>query len=210
MDKNYFIKLTTNLYRLTILFPKKEPLRYKIRELADNILANCILIFKKEPSQSKKLILEIQSYIEVLDSYLELAKSQNWVSPFDVLEIQKEYANLIGELNRSEESKTRVLIPETAGSVVEEESTQGKEDRQSKILEFLRQRGRAQVGELQQILPDVSKRTLRRDFEFLLKQGIVERIGEKSSTFYQLLSSAKPSEARDETKFQRAKDRTQG
>ena len=210
MDKSYFIKLTTNLYRLTILFPKKEPLRYKIRELADNILANCILIFKKEPSQSKKLILEIKEYVDVLDSYLELAKSQNWVSPFDVLEIQKEYANLIGELNRSEESKTRVLIPETAGSVVEEESTQGKEDRQSKILEFLRQRGRAQVGELQQILPDVSKRTLRRDFEFLLKQGIVERIGEQSSTFYQLLSSAKPSEARDETKFQRAKDRTQG
>ena len=212
MDKNYFIKLTTNLYRLTILFPKKEPLRYKIRELADNILANCILIFKKEPSQSKKLILEIKEYVDVLDSYLELAKSQNWVSPFDVLEIQKEYANLIGELNRSEESKTRVLIPETVNRVVvvEEESIQGKEDRQDKILEFLRQRGRAQVGELQQILPDISKRTLRRDFEFLLKQGIVERIGEQSSTFYQLLSSAKPSEARDETKFQRAKDRTQG
>ncbi len=104
MDKSYFIKLTTNLYRLTILFPKKEPLRYKIREFADNILANSILVFKRESSQSKKLILEIEEYVEVLDSYLELAKSQNWVSPFDVLEIQKEYANLIGELNRSEES----------------------------------------------------------------------------------------------------------
>ncbi len=186
MDKSYFIKLTTNLYRLTILFPKKEPLRYKIREFADNILANSVLIFKKEPSQSKKLILEIEEYVEVLDSYLELAKSQNWVSPFDVLEIQKEYANLIGELNRSEESKTRVLIPEIASHVVKEESVYGKEDRQDKILEFLRQRGKAQVGELQQIFPDISKRTLRRDFEFLLKQGIVQRIGEKSSTFYQL------------------------
>ncbi len=70
--------------------------------------------------------------------------------------------------------------------MVVEELVHGKEDRQDKILEFLRQRGRAQVGELQQIFPDISKRTLRRDFEFLLKQGIVQRIGEKSSTFYQL------------------------
>jgi len=35
-------------------------------------------------------------------------------------------------------------------------------------------------------LPNVSKRTLRRDFEFLLKQGIVERIGERNETFYKI------------------------
>jgi len=186
MDKTNLLKLTTNLYRLTLLFPKKEPLRYKIRELANDVLANSVLVFKKESSQSKKLILEIEECIEVLDSYLELAKSQNWVSPFNVLEIQKEYANVRRELNGLEESKTRVLIPQPASFVAEEESIKGKEDRQDKILEFLRQRGRAQVGELQQVFPAISKRTLRRDFEFLLKQGIVERIGEKSSTFYRL------------------------
>ncbi len=187
MDKSNLLKLATNLYRLTLLFPKKEPLRYKVRGLANDILANSILASKEKSPQS---ILEIQGQIDILDSYLELAKSQNWVSPFDILEIQKEYVNLRRELNELEEPKTRVLIPETTNPiknlVVVQESVQGKENRQDKILEFLRQRGKAQVGELQQILPDISKRTLRRDFEFLLKQGIVERIGEKSSTFYQL------------------------
>lgn len=188
MDKTNLIKLTINLYRLTLLFPKKEPLRYKVRELSNDILANSVLILKTTSPKSKNSILEIQRHIDVLDAYLELAKSQNWVSPFDVLEIQKEYANVRRELNGLEESKTRVLMPEPASFVAEEESTQGKENRQDKILEFLRQRGRAQVGELQQVFPDISKRTLRRDFEFLLKQGIVERIGEKSSTFYRLIA----------------------
>jgi len=186
MDKTNLLKLTTNLYRLTLLFPKKEPLRYKIRELANDILANCVMVSKEKSPKSKNIILEIQRDIDILDTYLELAKSQNWVSHFDVLEIQKEYANVRRELNGLEESKTRVLIPQPASFVTEQESIQGKEDRQDKILEFLRQRGRAQVGELQQVFPAISKRTLRRDFEFLLKQGIVERIGEKSSTFYRL------------------------
>jgi len=40
MDRSFLIQLTNEIYRLTLLFPKKEPLRYKMRELADDILAN--------------------------------------------------------------------------------------------------------------------------------------------------------------------------
>jgi len=62
----------------------------------------------------------------------------------------------------------------------------GKEARHQRILEVLRQRGNVQVGELKQVFANVSKRTLRRDFEFLLNQGAVERLGEKNQTFYRL------------------------
>ncbi len=48
---------------------------------------------------------------------------------------------------------------------------------------------------MKQVFPEVSKRTLRRDFENLLKQGIIERIGEKNDTFYQLKRSLAPLEA---------------
>ena len=44
MDKEYFIKLTSDLYQLTLFFPKKEPLRYKMRELANNVLASLTMI----------------------------------------------------------------------------------------------------------------------------------------------------------------------
>ena len=59
-------------------------------------------------------------------------------------------------------------------------------DRQKKILEVLKERGRAQVKDFKEIFPGVSKRTLRRDFRNLMAQGLVERMGEKNNTFYQL------------------------
>jgi len=36
LDKNHLFEITNELYRITLLFPKREPLRYKMRELADN------------------------------------------------------------------------------------------------------------------------------------------------------------------------------
>jgi len=53
-------------------------------------------------------------------------------------------------------------------------------------MDFIKENGRAQVWQIKEILPEVSKRTLRRDFETLLEQGILERIGERNNTFYQL------------------------
>ena len=43
MDKNTFIQLAKDAYRLTLLFPNREPLRYKIREVADDIVA-CFVV----------------------------------------------------------------------------------------------------------------------------------------------------------------------
>jgi len=61
-----------------------------------------------------------------------------------------------------------------------------KKDRHRKILEILKERGTAQVKNLKEVFPELSKRTLRRDFEYLLNQGLVERIGDKSKTLYKL------------------------
>jgi len=159
MDSDYFIQLTANLYRLTLLFPKKEPLRYKMRELADDILAK-----------------PIEKDLEILDSFFEVAKAQNWVSSSNVLEIQQEYSKLKEGLKSSPE-------PSYGAELRKVERGSG---RQEKILEILKEKGRAQVWEIQKIFPEVTKRTLRRDFEGLLNQGLIERIGERNETFYQL------------------------
>ncbi len=167
MDKDFLIKLTNNLYRLTLLFPKKEPLRYKMRELADDILLN--------PHEES---------LEVLNSFFEIAKAQNWVSPFDILEIQRGYDNLKEGLGKTElEERKREPVGHLA---VVETQPQSLPERQEKILGFLKEKGRAQVWQLKQIFPAVTKRTLRRDFESLLNQGLIERIGERNDTFYQL------------------------
>jgi Fic family protein len=60
-------------------------------------------------------------------------------------------------------------------------------DRHKKIIDFLKQNDHAQVWQLKNILPNVSKRTVRRDFEYLVGQKLVQRIGEKSNTFYRVV-----------------------
>ena len=187
MTKGAYIQLTNNLYRLTLFFPKKEPLRYKVREVGDDILAKILLLLKEDSIRPKTLIADIEKDLEILDSFFEVAKVQNWVSPFDILEIQKEYSKIRGEFERFSiigKEERPVIIGLPAASAETNLKPQNINDRQSRILEILKERGRAQVGELKTVFPDISKRTLRRDFKDMLKQNLIERVGERNETFY--------------------------
>lgn len=189
MTKDYYIQLTNNLYRITLLFPKKEPLRYKMREVADDVLEKFSLVLGGISSGSQNLILGIEKDLEILDSFFEIAKTQNWVSPSEILEIQEEYSRIMEEFKRvSEIEKGERVVSEEANADMEIRSSPfvTTNERQKKILEILRERGQAQVGELKEIFPDISKRTIRRDFRQMLKMGLIKRIGEKNKTFYTL------------------------
>ncbi len=172
IDRNFFLKLTDQLYKLTLLFPKKEPLRYKMRDLGDDILANYFRILKSNSSNSetpyKSFLL---NDLEILDCYFEIAKSQNWVKKEKILSLKEKYQKIKEEIN--ENFNTRLPIFNS-------------ENRQRKILEFLKTHQKVQVWEIKKIFPQISKRTLRRDFVKLLRQGKIKRLGEKSGTFYQL------------------------
>ncbi len=217
MKKNRVLEITNELYRLTLLFPKKEPLRFKMRELADEILANFITYFNpvSKPLISPGLIESSYNLFEVLDSFFEVAKAQNWIKPTDLLKIQEEYKNIRQEMERSKQSieqeQEKKEITETEPSIIQltegisspslpkipsspdfsnleeiEESKAEVTGRQKIILEILKQKEGVQVWEVKDVFPDISKRTLRRDFRQLLKDGLVERKGDKNTTFYQL------------------------
>lgn len=243
MNKKELIQLTNTLYQLTLLFPKKEPLRYKTREVADDILANLItweVFHSPNPTELraveknrklKDLVFEIEKDIKVIDSYFRVAKEQNWVSLAVILDIQEEYAKILCNLKKEiggrelldisgqeQKQKTKALLVRESEEGVKEQAQEEPyreepqlvqtEDRQviipasqapasqkqdslnfrrEKILEILKEKGRAQVGEIKGVFPRVSKRTLRRDFQRLLKEDIIERIGERNDTFYQLI-----------------------
>jgi len=154
-----------------------------MRELADDIL-----------------VMPNEKDLETLNSFFEVAKTQNWVSPFDILAIKKDYDSLREELRlinsknpqifsdpNSSEAMPRTINNEEimAARTFGAQSIE-RNERQEMILAFLREKGRAQVWEIKQLFPEVTKRTLRRDFEQMLEQGLVERIGEKNNTFYQV------------------------
>ena len=190
MDKEILIQLTVDLYRLTLLFPKKEPLRYKIRELADDILADFISLFGENRQAQKPTIVGIRDCdlgknLEVMESFFAVAKEQNWVSSENLLNISGRYASLKDKLEGSTKSQQETVFETITAEAVGDFSGSAKNiRRQDRILEILKQKGRAQVWEFKEIFPEVSKRTLRRDFERLLGQGLVERIGERNQTYY--------------------------
>jgi len=62
--------------------------------------------------------------------------------------------------------------------------------RQDKILEVLNTQEKAQVADFQKALANVTKRTIRRDLDILLRIGKVDRIGEFNQIFYKLSSSS--------------------
>lgn len=167
--KEKLIDLTKRIYRLTLLFPKKEPLRYKMREIANEILAECL--------NSKIKRNPLLENFRILDSFLEIAKDQNWTSPNEILRIQNEYKKLLEELEKKIETKEINFSSSTPGELNE---------RQKKILEILKEKGKIQVWQIKEVFPEISKRTLRRDCQNLWKKGFVERIGEKNNTFYKL------------------------
>jgi len=191
MDREYIIKLTNKLYQLTLLFPKKEPLRYKIREVADEVLANSV----SNPQPKKEILKEL----EILDSFFEVVKIQNWVKSEDVLEIQKEYCKMKDGLKGDLGTAEKIIQLPPVKPCSREISLQGKveaqltsnngviSERKQKILEILKEKDRLQVWEVKKVFPEVTKRTLRRDFESLLKQGLIKRIGERNSTHYRLV-----------------------
>ena len=216
MEKENIIELTKEVYRITLLFPKKEPLRYKIRETATGILEDCAALdvlnnkdidryFGKTESMKMDIVFSLEKGLDILNSYFEVAKWQRWVDYFDVLSIQEKYVRIRELLIRSE-AKAEMRqnlnfgfnfqkaedIALTA-SIIQEEPQFAKEKkdkkintRKEKILKVLEKIGRIQVGEVNKIFPEVSKRTLRRDFHKMVEDGMVQRIGEKNNTFYQV------------------------
>ena len=184
MEKDFLIELTNEVYRLTLFFPKKDPLRRKIRDLGTDILAHLILLYSKTNhgdnsetlrSSREKLFGEIKKELDVLDGYFGVAQSQNWVSPKDLVEIRGKYYKIREDLGELKVQKEKAEVTPQKAFL---------KRRHSRILEILTNKEKVQVGELKEDFPGVTKRTLRRDFEYLSKQGFVKRRGEGKDTFY--------------------------
>jgi len=189
MDKEYFTNLTSDLYRLTLLFPKKEPLKYKMRDLADNVLAGLIMLLEGDEKKYEEFVYEVKKNIQPLDGFCEVAKKQNWVSEDDIADIQERYRAIKEEIEKFEHAEEMEKEEKREKSTTHPEAVfvSGElNSRQTKIVELLKDKAQVQVNEVQAIFPAITKRTLRRDFDSLTKKGVVKRMGKANMTFYKL------------------------
>ena len=63
-------------------------------------------------------------------------------------------------------------------------------DRQSRALGYILERGRATIGELESLFPEVARRTLQRDLRVLVEQGLILREGRTSRLEYVAVDEA--------------------
>ncbi len=205
MNKSYFIELTNRLYRVTFFFPMKEPLRHKVREVADDILANLILILEGEINERREAAFSVEKSIEILDALLELAKAQNWIDSDEIKKVQEKYKEIkieVEEFNDILRRKTH-LYEQKALLISEEKVILRKETdvpqvkkpekkkevinlnkRQEKILDLLKRKETLQVKDIQEVVPTATKRTLRRDLSAMVEKKLLKRTGAGNTIAY--------------------------
>ena len=195
-----FIKVTNAVYRVLDFLPDGDPLKNKAKEKTLAIMENLTLIFGAQGwvSLGKEMAsAQLLDDIDILENYLRIGRDQGWVDTMNFLIITKEYGIIKSNINppkglirqsleiaRLGEPRREPRRP-TSADVGRLE--RGKDtERQVKILDVLNKKGKAQVSDFIKELPNVTKRTVRRDLDDLLKKGKIMRVGEWNQVFYHL------------------------
>ena len=199
-----FIKIINTTYKVLDFFPESDPLKNKAKERVLSILENLTLISNVDgwvslknylSADREKNTLQLLKDIEVLETYLKLGKYQKWIDDINFLILIKEYDKIKNEVEIPKLSVSKLEVVPKIGNnkilivdkkennspIIEKEN---HTERQAKILSILSEREKARVADIVKEIPNITKRTIRRDLDELLKMGEITRIGEFNNIFY--------------------------
>lgn len=183
--KEEIVKLTKTVYRVLEFFPENDPLKIRAKEKVLAIVEHLSLINETSgwmSFQKEKVKAQLSEDVDILLSYLRVAKAQGWLNSVNYLIISNEYEKIKKE-NKAISVPESVIKSEGAAKEYVPDSFK-LSGRQEKIIDFLSKNKKAQVADLQTILKDVTKRTIRRDLDELLKTGRIARSGDFNQVFY--------------------------
>jgi len=204
------VKIINEIYKLLDFFPDSDPLKNKAKEKALAVLENLTLISDAKgwvSLKKEKAAAQLLDDLEILESYLKLGKYQGWIDNINFLILTKECNNVKSRIippkgtikknlevisNMEKDStvivdKKPVLITMqniTGGEIPVAEQTKDYSERQGKILQMLSEKEKVQVADIIKEIPNITKRTIRRDLDDLLKKRRIVRIGEWNQVFY--------------------------
>ena len=205
MDRDFFIKLAFGTHKVADLLTREGKQGSQLKTAANSLLGDLMIICEENPvtlEQKKNILPRTLRGIGQVQNILNSVKEGSKVNPQNFAILEQEYKkipdilveffvsqNLLNSVKEEEERDTLQKVPETRPGLVVDNLTR-LSARQEKILEFLKTKEKAQVWELQKMLPEpVTKRTLRRDMDDLMQKGRVERQGEWNGVFYKLRQS---------------------
>jgi len=186
------VRLASAVYRVTKLFPQNEVLRNQLRLKAGDIVFEMSQVSHSD--KNKKNCYNIQGQIKGLKALFNIAKDQNWVKPINFEVLNREYTNLENEIDKFltqvlTEVRPRSTQKREVGAIGEAGYKINSNNRRPQILEYLKSNGRIQIGQVCQLFPQVSRRTLIRDLDDLCRNGLAERNGGGRGIFYQIKQS---------------------
>jgi hypothetical protein len=208
------LDLCLAVYRLTKLFPENEIISNQIKELANEITADVLLM----GIDNDRVPANIDLRIERMLVYFQIAKEQNWVNPVNYEVLIKDYRWLKFYLksHKEKEAEKQFYLPQAVSTTLVERRVQQRplgfqenfpknisqpqaraekprtaptkelNSRQKKILDFLKKKNEAKMADLQGIFKnEVTERTLRNDLRDLSEQKMIKAEGEfKTRKYY--------------------------
>lgn len=169
--KEEALRLGLAVYRVTKLFPGGEVLIGQTRETANHLLSD--LIFGEDKKAAKR--------IETLLGYFRIARAQGWIKAvnFDIL--IKGYSSLLDEIRGSDDRKEV--------KQVKREKVEGLNQRQKKILDYIKDKEIVKLKEMSACFPDLKPRTIRSDLGELVRKKILSQQGMGRGSIYKINKS---------------------
>jgi DNA-binding HxlR family transcriptional regulator len=87
-------KLTTALYMVTDIMSEREPMKWKMRETAVELLSGVTLAMSSTPGEKMSALADVLKKIERMISFLEIAHASRMLSEMNASVLKKEYAVL--------------------------------------------------------------------------------------------------------------------
>jgi len=222
MTEENIIKLTNALYKVTDLFPKEEPLKFAIRKEALDVMFFSNLIKGKSLSSTQKekeqYLDKVLAKIELVKTYFNIAKDQEWVVERNFEVLEREYEVLKDSLNlnviKEKEVKKPLAveiekeepvavfannIPNTKEEKKEKADVTKREVKhlnyeelssvQLKVLEILQSQGQLKANQISENFPEMNPRTIRRELKGLKEMKIISSMGGGKMTVYKISES---------------------
>jgi len=192
MNIEEIIKLTNAVYKVTELFPAKDPLKTAIRKEALDVLFFSILVAKGVDPKSKGNVF---TSLKLLEAYFQISSKQGWVDERNFKILQAEYS----KVKQFFEELIKKGKPEQKKQELKEEKKEEKKeitgrqieyeklsDIQLKLLEILQSNVRLKPNELKKFFPKISSRSIRRELMELKKKNIICAFGSGKAVFYEI------------------------
>lgn len=183
--------LVLAVYKVTNRFPEDEILRTHLREQALNVLSHAEHVYLGDDEHFNKFIASVRTLI----NYCELAEKQNWMDNKNFMILKNAFFKFLNSfqeyeqkniINRHQEAKFSLPKKNIPPKISRQVSGSSLTPRQESILKHLRQNRTTHVAQLADLLPSVSRRTIRRDLDKLANAGFISKQGKTNGTNYKI------------------------